>query len=238
MIYLSTSAVYGIPKELPLTESSPFNPLGQYGRAKLEAELVCREYRDRGLNVVIIRPRTIVGKGRLGIFQILFDWIRRGKPALIIGSGRNLFQLLSSGDLVEACALAVGKGGNEDFNIGAEEYSTVRSDLEQLTRHADTGSRVRSLNATLAKTALMVLDKLRLAPLVDWHYRTADKPFYFDTAKASSVLGWHAKDGNNEMLHEAYDWYIANYKEYDRLYGVTHRGAIRQRLLRVLRSMF
>ena len=130
VVHISTSAVYGIPRELPINENSPFNPLGQYGRAKLQAEVICREYRDRGFDVVIIRPRTIIGPSRLGIFQILFDWIRRGRAVPIIGSGDNLLQLVSSADLVKACMLSARKGGNEDFNIGTDQYSTVRTDLE------------------------------------------------------------------------------------------------------------
>ena len=237
VVHLSTSAVYGIPQELPLREYSPLKPLGQYGHTKLEAERVCAQYRSRGLPVVIIRPRTIVGMGRLGIFQILFDWIRRGKPVLIIGSGDNLFQLVSARDLVEACVSAADRGGSADFVIGAAQYSTVRSDLEQLARHAGTGSRVRSINAPMAKLALRVLDKVRLSPLVDWHYLTADKPFYFDISKAKQMLAWHPQDSNVAMLVEAYDWYSENYQEYEHRYGRTHQGAVPQGLLRILRAI-
>ena len=42
VVHVSTSAVYGVPRELPINENSPFNPLGQYGRAKLQAEVICR----------------------------------------------------------------------------------------------------------------------------------------------------------------------------------------------------
>ena len=43
-------------------------------KAKLDGELNCNKYLDQGMKISIIRPRTILGHGRLGIFQILFEW--------------------------------------------------------------------------------------------------------------------------------------------------------------------
>ena len=76
VLFISTSAVYGIPTQLPINEQTPLTPLGEYGWSKLDAENVVRDFRaNHPLDVSIVRPRTIVGTGRLGIFGILFDWI-------------------------------------------------------------------------------------------------------------------------------------------------------------------
>ena len=37
IVHVSTSIVYGIPAEIPLTEESPVKPVGDYGRSKLLA---------------------------------------------------------------------------------------------------------------------------------------------------------------------------------------------------------
>ena len=86
IVHMSSSAVYDLNQKNPLTEESMIKPLVTYGRSKYDGEKVCNEYRQRGLDITIVRPRTVVGAERLGIFGILYDWIRRGKNIYIIGS--------------------------------------------------------------------------------------------------------------------------------------------------------
>ena len=238
VVHVSTSAIYGVPSRLPVTEETELRPMGYYGNAKFLGEQEVRQHRELGLRVCILRPRTIVGTERLGIFHILFDWIKAGKRIPVIGSGDNLFQFISSRDVVEACMLAAAAGSNDDFNIGAEEYSTVRGDLEALVRHAGTGARVVSFPSPMVKATLQVLDMLRLSPLMDWQYKVADKPFYFDISKAKRVLGWQPQDSNESMFAASYDWYVSHFTDTRSAYGSTHRQAVRQRALRVLKSIF
>ena len=49
-----------------------------------------------------MRPKTFVGPERLGVFEILFDWIREGRRIPILGDGANRYQLLAVEDLVDA----------------------------------------------------------------------------------------------------------------------------------------
>src|SRR3989344_8219855 len=126
VIFYSTSkSLFGISPKLPVTEDTPHSPFGDYGLSKHAAEEICEEYRARGMNLSIVRPRTIIGAGRLGIFQILFEWIRKGSPVYMIGPGSNRLQLIGLEDLVEVSLLLKDRGSNEDFNIGAEEYQTL-----------------------------------------------------------------------------------------------------------------
>ena len=238
VVHVSTSAVYGIPSHMPVTEDSDFRPMGYYGNAKFLAEEEIRRQRQRGLRVCILRPRTIIGTERLGIFHILFDWIKAGKRIPIIGSGGNLFQFVSARDVVQACLLAEQAESNDEFNIGAEEYSTVRADLEALVRHAGSGSKVTSIPGPVVKGSLQLLDLLRLSPLMDWQYKVADKPFYFDITKAKRVLGWQPKDSNVQMFTDSYDWYIEHFRDSSSAYGSTHRQAVRQKALRLIRTFF
>ena len=238
VVHISTSAVYGVPTQLPVTEESDFKPMGYYGNAKFRGEQEIRRYRERGLRVCILRPRTIIGTERLGIFHILFDWIKAGKGIPTIGSGNNVFQFISARDVVEASILGARAESNDDFNIGAEEFSTVRADLEALVNHAGSGSKVVSIPAPLVKVSLQILDLMRLSPLMDWQYKVADKPFYFDISKAKKLLGWQPLDSNIKMFTDSYDWYIDNFTDSVSVYGSTHRQAVRQRALRLLRSIF
>ncbi|HEY1245602.1 MAG TPA: NAD-dependent epimerase/dehydratase family protein, partial [Hyphomicrobiaceae bacterium] len=72
-IFTSSTAIFGIPSELPIRRSTGPTPCEPYGRTKVASEAVCREFIARGLDVTMIRPRTILGHGRLGIFQMLFE---------------------------------------------------------------------------------------------------------------------------------------------------------------------
>ena len=71
-VYTSSSAVYGAPKTNPVSENHIPCPAEAYGKSKLDAEFLCSTYSSK-INVSIIRPRTILGHGRLGIFQILLE---------------------------------------------------------------------------------------------------------------------------------------------------------------------
>ena len=64
-IYISSTAVYGIPKSVPLHEDSERqNYHDPYNRAKIQAEDVCEDFRNKGMCLTILRPRTFLGPGR------------------------------------------------------------------------------------------------------------------------------------------------------------------------------
>ena len=68
----------------------------------------------------IVRPRTILGHGRLGIFGILFDWIADGYDPIVLGDGTNRYQFVHSDDLAEACIRAAAAEGPDIFNVGTD----------------------------------------------------------------------------------------------------------------------
>src|SRR4051812_38757562 len=129
-VLISSTAVYGIPKHHPLREDAPLVGVGHYGESKIEAERVARRAGRRGLEVVILRPKTVIGPGRLVVFEILVGWVREGRRIPILGDGSNRYQLLAVEDLVDATVSAAEADvAGETFNIGAAEFGTVRSDL-------------------------------------------------------------------------------------------------------------
>jgi len=236
LIYFSTSSsIYGIPESLPVTEDTAMNPIGDYGKSKYAAELICKKYRDQGLNLSIVRPRTIVGRGRLGIFQILFEWISKDKTVYLIGKGNNKLQLIGLNDLVDVSIILRRKGDFEDFNIGAELFGTLRSDLEELIKKVGSKSNIVTFPGWLVRPSLRVLDVLRLSPFVDLHYKTIDKDFYFDISKAGNLLNWKPKESNVDCLYEAYEWYLNNADSVDNNFGTTHRKSVRKGLASFLR---
>jgi nucleoside-diphosphate-sugar epimerase len=236
-ILISSTAVYGIPKHHPLREDAPLVGVGHYGESKIEAERVARRAGRRGLEVVVLRPKTFIGPERLGVFEILFDWIREGRRVPILGDGTNRYQLLAVEDLVEASlAAAEAEAAGETFNVGATAFGNVRSDLEALINHAGSGSRLRPVPARPAELALRALELARLSPLAEWHYRTAHRDSYVDVSKAQRLLGFAPRLSNEQALCETYDWYLENRQHLARA-GVTHRVPWDQRALAVLKRL-
>jgi nucleoside-diphosphate-sugar epimerase len=233
-VFISSTAVYGVPEKHPIEEDDPLVGVGWYGESKIDAEALCRV---AAVDTTIVRPKTFVGPERLGVFEILFDWIREGRRIYILGQGHNRYQLLAVEDLVEAVVLAATSSAavGETFNVGATEFGTVREDLGALIAHAGSSSRLQPVPVKPAELALRALELMRVSPLAEWHYKTAHKDSFVDVAKAKRLLGWQPRLSNREALTRTYDWYLANRGR--AAAGVTHRVPWNQQALGLLKKI-
>jgi len=237
LVLISSTAVYGVPERHPIHEHDPLVGVGHYGESKIDAERVCRAFGERGLDTVIVRPKTFVGPERLGVFEILFGWIREGRRIPILGDGSNRYQLLAVEDLVDAVARCLDAPvAGRALNVGAGTFGTVREDLEALIAHAGSASTVRPVPARPAELALRGLELARLSPLAEWHYRTAHKDSFVSIEAARGLLGWEPRLSNAETLCATYDWYLEHLGEM-RAAGMTHRVPWDQRALGLLRRL-
>jgi nucleoside-diphosphate-sugar epimerase len=238
VIYVSSSAVFGAPKSNPVTEDTLPTPGEAYGRAKLEGENLCRQYAQRGLDVTIIRPRTIMGHGRLGIFQILFEWICEGYNVPVFGRGDNVYQFVHADDLAEACILAAARSDPTTYNCGAATYGTIRQALQNLCSHANTGARVRSVPMTPAVAAMKVTSALGLSPLGAYHALMYGRSLYFDISKAQRELNWQPRFSTDEMFAQSYDWYLANSENILSAHKASHhRSPVKQGILSLVKRL-
>jgi len=226
VVHVSSTAVYGVPKKHPIEETDPRVGVGPYGESKIAAEDACFKAIDSGLPVTIIRPKTFVGTERLGVFEILFDWIHDGKKIPVIGNGQNRYQLLDVDDLVDAIyqfAMSRSDKHNQAYNIGAKQFKTVGQDLQALFDAAKSGSTLFPTPAGPIKLTLRVLEALNLSPLYQWVYDTADKDSFVSIAKLEKALNWSPKYSNSQALIKSYRWYQEHYTEIkSRTSGVTH----------------
>ena len=210
VVHTSSSAVFGIPDRNPVDETAPARPLEAYGRAKAAAESLCREAADGGLDVSIVRPRTILGHGRLGIMAVLFELVEAGAPVFVMGSGDNRYQLVHADDLADAVLRASVRVGPSTYNVGASEFGTMRETLDALCSHAGTGSRVRSVPIAPARWGMKLLSTAGLAPFAPYHWLLYSESLWFDTSKAQRELGWSPAHSNASMVIESYDWYLGH----------------------------
>jgi nucleoside-diphosphate-sugar epimerase len=154
VVLISSTAVYGVPERHPIDEDDPLVGVGHYGASKIDAERLCDAFARRGLESVIVRPKTFLGPERLGVFEILFDWIREGRRIPILGDGTNRYQLLAVEDLCDAVVRCLDADvAGQALNVGAARFGTVREDLEALVAHAGSGSRLRPVPARRRESA-------------------------------------------------------------------------------------
>jgi nucleoside-diphosphate-sugar epimerase len=243
-IHISSTAVYGVPDHHPLYETDPVDGVGPYGEAKVMAEAICEGFREEGQIVSIIRPKSFVGPERLGVFAIFYEWASEGRNFPNIGSGKNRYQLLDVEDLcqaIHACMTLEEEKVNQNFNIGAAEYTTMKEDYQAVLDEAGFGKKIIPFPAGPVILALRILEALKLSPLYPWIYETASKDSFVSIEKAQNVLNYKPNHSTSEAMVRNYRWYLANK---DRLStgaedeGVTHRVPWKQKALGWLKVFF
>ncbi len=241
LIHISSTAVYGIPDHHPLYEDDKLQGVGPYGEAKIEAERICLEYREKGMCIPIIRPKSFIGPERLGVFALLYDWARDGRSFPVLGNGKNRYQYLDVEDLCDAiylcCTLPCEKT-NDTFNIGAKEFGTVAEDFQAVLDYAGHGKKVRLFPAELMIWGLRILEAFRLSPLYKWVYETIAKDSFVSIEKAERVLGFKPKYSNKDALLRNYQWYLDNYEKFADKSGVSHRVPWKQGALGIVKRFF
>jgi len=241
VIHISSTAVYGIPDHHPLLETDRLMGVGPYGQAKIEAESVCREFREKGLIIPVIRPKSFIGPERLGAFALLYDWASDGRNFPMIGKGENRYQLLDVADLCEAiylCATLPEAIVNDVFNIGAQAFGPMREDWQSVLDLAGFGKKIIPFPKMPAIWALRALEALRLSPLYKWIYETAAEDSFVSIEKAKNVLGWQPRFSNKDALARNYAWYIENRDKFKNVSGNTHRTPWKQGILGIAKLFF
>jgi nucleoside-diphosphate-sugar epimerase len=235
IVHTSSSAVFGVPERNPVLPTTVPRPQEPYGHAKLAAEWACLAAAAGGLDVSIVRPRTILGHGRLGIFGILFEWIADGADPFVLGSGANRYQFVHADDLARACILAAGCAGPGVFNVGTDRFGTMREALEALGRHAGRDVTVRSLPARPAAWAMRATAAARLTPFAPYHWLMYARSMWFDIQHVRDRLGWTPQWSTDEMMAQSYDWFVAHRHDAGAAPSSPHRRVARSGVLDVLK---
>ncbi len=241
-IYISSTAVYGIPEHHPITEDDPLVGVGPYGESKILAEAIVRDLDEDAFAVTILRPKSFVGPERLGVFSLLYDWAFTGHHFPILGNGTNRYQLLDVEDLCEAICLALTHPDlskvRETYNVGAESFATMREDWQAVLDVAGHGKRILGTPAKLIIPLLRILELLHLSPLYRWVYETAPKDSFVSVERLKANLGWCAKYSNQDALLRNYAWYVANRERFHGQSGKTHRVPWKQGILALIKRCF
>ncbi len=235
LVYTSSSAVFGVPKKNPVDEAMEPTPMEAYGQAKYDGELECKKYFDKGLDVSIVRPRTILGLGRLGIFQILFEWVYNGQNVPVFSGGDNIYQFVHAEDLADVCILISKIAGFNIYNCGAKEFGSMKEILQDLCNYAKTGSKVKSVPMWPAVMGMKISSALGISPLGAYHALMYGKSMYFSHEKVEKELNWTPKYSNKDMMIESYKWYVENRNAVlKNKEGSHHKKGVKQGILSVV----
>jgi UDP-glucose 4-epimerase len=235
LVFTSTNCLWAKNLGHAIQESEPPQPAEAYGRSKLAAETLLKEYADK-LNVVIIRCPTIIDSGRLGLLGILFEFIDDNKTIWMVGKGSNRYQFIYAGDLADACVKALRYGQSDLFHIGSDHVGTLREVFRAVIRAAQSKSEIRSLPKGITLAAMQMAHGLGMSPLGPYHYKMIAEDFLFDTTRIKQRLGWKPTLTNAEMLVRAYFYYKENRKEIEsRSEASAHRKVAPMGAIRILK---
>jgi nucleoside-diphosphate-sugar epimerase len=240
-VHISSTAVYGIPDHHPLYETDKLDGVGPYGKAKIEAENVCIEFREKGMCVPVIRPKSFIGPERLGVFALFYDWAKDGRGFPMIGNGNNRYQLLDVEDLCDSiysCLTLPEKDVNDTFNVGAKEFTTMKEDYQAVLNYAGFGKKIIPLPEKPVIYTLKILEAMKLSPLYKWVYETASKDSFVSIEKAEKVLGFKPKFSNKDALIRNYKWYLDNLEYFQNQSGISHRVPWKQGILSLAKRFF
>jgi nucleoside-diphosphate-sugar epimerase len=129
-IHLSSAAVYGNPKELPIKETDELKPLSAYGWHKLISENLCKEYVQLyGLNISILRPFSVYGRGlKKQIFWDVYKKLSENNITLeLMGTGKESRDFIHIEDLIKVIELVAFNAPmpGDIYNVASGNETTI-----------------------------------------------------------------------------------------------------------------
>jgi UDP-glucose 4-epimerase len=194
IIFSSTAAVYGEPEKIPVTESTPTNPINPYGRSKLMSEWLIQDYAAvSDLNYVILRYFNVAGaepNGKLGqispnathLIKVACDAALKRRPEIkIFGTdfhtpdGTAIRDYIHVEDLASAHldALHYLEKGNQSeiFNCGYGQGYSVREVVERVKAISETNFPVIETKRRLGDPACVMAESNKIRKVLNWQPR-------------------------------------------------------------------
>ena len=126
-VFSSSSAVYGEPIRVPISEDHPLMPKSPYAASKVSGEAFVQAFANQyGFRPVILRLFNVYGpkqsRAYTGVIIEFIKRVSRGEPPVIFGNGEQTRDFIHVSDVVEAIMLSLSnEGARGVFNIGSGE---------------------------------------------------------------------------------------------------------------------
>ena len=208
LVYLSSVAVVSGNPQVPLTDDLPYKAGNVYGRSKADAERIVMDFREKGLNISVIRPCMVYGRDEPhALDKILRAADSRCLPILNVPGMDSKLNLVYIGNVVDALCLALEKEEalHGTFMIADKEVITLRRFLEIL--YDELGKGRPPVVPSPVAGFLMAIPFFR---------KKADKLFkdrVYDITRARDMLGYDPKVSTEEGLRQTIRyWKVKNKK--------------------------
>jgi UDP-glucose 4-epimerase len=142
VLFASSGATFGEPKQLPIDEQTPQHPQSPYAITKMVSEHYLRFYKaQHGLDFTAFRYGNVYGprqdpSGEAGVVAIFIARFLARQSVKIFGDGQQTRDYVYAGDLAKLNVLGLDKGGGECYCIGTNKRTSVNeihSALAQIT---------------------------------------------------------------------------------------------------------
>jgi len=199
-IYLSSIKVNGettVPNR-PFTPNNLAAPQDPYGISKHEAEVGLREIaRTTGMQVIIIRPTLVYGKGAKGNFKSLMKLVARGFP-LPLGPINNFRSFVGIDNLVDFIITCLEHPGaaNETFMVSDGEDLSTPDLIRRMARAMNRPERLLPVPTFVLKAAAAMLGRRGMAQRLSGSLQV-------DISKSRQLLGWNPPFSVDEGLKRA-----------------------------------
>ncbi len=184
-IFMSSAKVMGEVSAAPFTEQDTEAPKDEYARSKLAAERALEQIAaDSEMELVIIRPPMVYGKGNVGNFHSLARLIGKGLP-LPLSAIINQRSFCAVENLIDFTALCLThpEAANETFFLSDGEDLSTPALIRLIAEANGKTPRLIPLPGFVLKGAATMLGRTRLAQsLVD--------NLQVDISKARRKLRW------------------------------------------------
>lgn len=195
IVYSSSCAAYGHPKQNPVNEMHVLEPVLTYGVSKLAVEYYLETYRKLyGLDYIALRYANVYGPrqngvGEGGVIAVFTEKAIGGQPLLVYGDGEQtrdfvFVQDVAAANLAAATALGNPLGiGARIINIGSGRETSINQLVAVLSRILKSNLKISRgapipevrqicLDTGLAKKELQWMPsttlEVGLAKTVDW----------------------------------------------------------------------
>lgn len=210
LVFSSTCASYGIPQQIPITETHPQDPINPYGTSKLTVEKMLKDFdKAYGLKSVIFRYFNAAGAEPTGLLGenhepethliplVLLTALGKRKSIQIFGTDYPTNDGTCVRDYIHVCDLA-------QAHILGLEYLGEREQSAIFNLGNGDGFSVREI--------IRVAEKVtgRTIPAKECPRRLGDPSILIGSgAKAREVLGWKPKyDDLEQIIAHAWQWHL------------------------------
>lgn len=178
VVEVSSSSVYGKPTHVPVTKDSRLNPLDEYAKSKIECERILIN-NLKSENLAIIRPRTILGAQRAGIFDIFFKMINLNVPIPLPNAGNQIIQFVHVKDLSRLCIFIALNKAYGIWPAGSNNPLSLREYLGASKARSGRTIRYIPVNKKLFYTIGASLYRMKLTKFTPWHFGAFPSDNYF-----------------------------------------------------------